>query len=89
MILRLLTIPLLLFLPSLTLSIELIGEGQGLTRETAKQEALSDLSQSIATEVKSVHTGWKELLDGKYSDVLFTLRQMNAQAKARLLRTSR
>ena len=50
-----------------TLAIELIGEGHGPTRETAKQEALSDLSQSIATEVNSVHIGWKELLDGKYS----------------------
>ena len=57
-----------LLFPSNGQAIELIGEGQGLTRETAKQEALSDLSQSIATEVKSVHTGWKELLDGKYSE---------------------
>ena len=29
---------------------------------------MSDLSQSIATEVNSVHTGWKELLDGNYSE---------------------
>jgi hypothetical protein len=33
-----------------------VGEGNGPTREAAKREALSDLSQSIATKVKSAHT---------------------------------
>ena len=68
MILGLLAILLLLLLAPPLSAIELVGEGHGLTRERAKQEALSDLSQSIATEVNSVHTGWKELLDGKYSE---------------------
>ena len=57
MLLTLLALLFLLLLPPPLSAIELIGEGQGLTRETAKQEALSDLSQSIATEVNSVHTG--------------------------------
>ena len=57
-----------LLFPSNGLAIELIGEGHGPTRKTAKQEALSDLSQSIATEVNSVHIGLKGLLDGKYSE---------------------
>ena len=68
MSLPLLTFLILLLSPYSTLAVELVGEGHGLTRENAKQEALSDLSQSIATEVKSVHTGWKGLLDGKYSE---------------------
>ena len=68
MILGLLAILLLLLLHTPALAIELVGEGHGHTREQAKQEALSDLSQSIATEVNSVHTGWKGLLDGKYSE---------------------
>ena len=58
----------LFFIPHLVFSIELTGEGHGPTREQARQEALSDLFQSIATEVNSVHTGWKELLDGNYSE---------------------
>ena len=68
MIHYLLILTISVLLPSTGQAIELIGEGHGATRETAKQEALSDLSQSIATEVNSVHTGWKELLDGKYSE---------------------
>ena len=68
MILSIFTLALLLLLAPPLSAIELVGEGHGPTRETAKQEALSDLSQSIATEVKSVHTGWKGLLDDKYSE---------------------
>ena len=68
MIRPLLTFLILLLSPYSTSAVELVGEGHGTTRETAKQEALSDLSQSIATEVNSVHTGWKGLLDGKYSE---------------------
>ena len=59
MILGLLATLLLLLLAPPLLAIELVGEGHVPTRETAKQEALSDLSQSIATEVKSIYTGWK------------------------------
>jgi len=58
-ILGLLATLLLLLLAPPLLAIELVGEGHGPTRETAKQEALSDLSQSIATEVKSIYTGWR------------------------------
>ena len=57
MIRPLLTFLILLLSPYSTSAVELVGEGHGTTRETAKQEALSDLSQSIATEVKSIYTG--------------------------------
>jgi len=56
------------FLPSPGLSLELVGQGQGATPAEAKKAALADLSQSIATEVKAVHTGWKTLLDGEYRE---------------------
>ena len=41
---------------------EFIGEGIGSTKEQAKKEALTDLSQNISVEVKSVQTQLSELM---------------------------
>ena len=41
---------------------EVTGEGVGSTKEQAKKEALADLSQNIAVEVKSVQTQLSELM---------------------------
>ena len=41
---------------------EFIGEGIGSTKEQAKKEALTDLSQNISVEVKSVQTHLSELM---------------------------
>ena len=41
---------------------EFTGEGIGSTKEQAKKEALTDLSQNISVEVKSVQTQLSELM---------------------------